>query len=58
MKNEALVIGAVLFALAAAGLLLWLHDDDIVDRQVIEALAGPQAPSQPPKPAQRPAQHR
>jgi hypothetical protein len=49
MKREAMVIAVVLLALAGAALLvIWLHDDEILDRQVVEALAGPQAPSAPP----------
>jgi hypothetical protein len=49
MKRDAAVIGVVILALAAAGLLLaWLQQDESPQREVVEALAGPQPASEPP----------
>ena len=47
MKRDAAVIGVVILALAAAGLLvLWLEQDEPPQRAVVEALAGPQPSAQ------------
>lgn len=49
MKPDAIVMGVVILALAAAGLLaVWLQRADPVERAVVEALAGPQPVSAPP----------
>ena len=49
MKRDGIVIGAVVLALAVAGLLvLWLQRDEPPDRAVVEALAGPQPASASP----------
>jgi hypothetical protein len=49
MKQDAIVMGVVLLALACAALLvIWLQEDDLPDRRVVEALAGPQGASAPP----------
>lgn len=48
MKENAIVIGAVLIGLAAAGLVIvWVQNDEF-DRDVVQGLAAPQAPSAPP----------
>ena len=47
MKRDAVVIGVVVLALAAAGLLiLWLQQDEPPHPAVVEALAGPQPSAQ------------
>ena len=49
MKRDAAVIGVVILALAATGLLVhWLQQDEPPQRAVVEALAGPQPASEPP----------
>jgi len=49
MKPDAIVIGAVLVAVVAAALLvIWLQQDDALDRSVVQGLAGPQPASAPP----------
>ena len=49
MKPDAIVIGAVLVAVAAAALfVIWLQSDDPLDRGLVQGLAGPQPATAPP----------
>ena len=48
MKPDAIVIGAVLVAVTAALLVIWLQRDDPLDRAIVQGLAGPQPASTPP----------
>ena len=49
MKPDAIVIGAVLVAVAAAALfVMWLQSDDPLDRGLVQGLAGPQPAAPPP----------
>jgi OOP family OmpA-OmpF porin len=49
MKPDAMVIGAVLVAVAAAALfVIWLQEDDPLERDMVQGLAGPQPASPPP----------
>jgi len=49
MKPDAIMIGAVLVALAAVALfVVWLRQDDSLDRAVVQGLAGAQPESAPP----------